>query len=202
MRTTAIRKLLQIVLTGAAIAVTGTAWAAIDVEGFAFEDTETVANTKLVRNGASASKILSAKATVVGLYMTQRQTTAEAALAQKGPKRLRMLPLREISAKDLANVLLDRIRQNATREEVENNVLQLAALGSAFVKTPKLVKGDVLTLDYLPASQTTEIRLNGTLLTEPIMGEAFYPVLMKIWIGPKVTAATRATLLGGSEQAR
>lgn len=175
--------------------------APVEIDGVIFEDSETVAGTRLIRNGASASTLLSSKATTIGLYMTQRQTTVEAAFAQKGPKRLRMVALKELQAKDIATVLMDRIKQNATREEVENNVLALAALGGAFTKTSRLVKGDILTLDYIPKAQATEVRLNGSLLTEPIMGEAFYPVLMKVWMGPKVRAATRNNLLGASEPA-
>jgi hypothetical protein len=185
-------------------ALLGSAFAArampIDVDGVNFEDTETVASTKLVRNGASTSTMLSAKATAVGLYMTQHQPTMETAMAQKGPKRVRLVALREISAKDLATVLLDRIKQNATRDEIENNVLQFAALGGAFTGRTKLLKGDVVTLDYLPAAQSTEIRVNGELATQPILGDSFYPILMKVWIGPKVRGSTRENLLGASEQ--
>lgn len=175
--------------------------APLEVDGVIFEDTETVANSRLLRNGASSSTILSAKATAVGLYMAQHQTTPETAFAQKGPKRIRVYALREISARDLANVLLDRIRQNTTREEVENNVLQLAALGGAFSKANKLNKGDTITLDYIPLGQMTEIRINGELATNPIQGDQFYPLIMKVWLGNKVKPQLRTNLLGGENGA-
>ncbi|GAA5178687.1 hypothetical protein GCM10025771_18470 [Niveibacterium umoris] len=174
----------------------GAATAAIEVDGFTFDDGDTVAGQKLVLNGAAPSQILSSKATVVGLYMAQKANTPEAAFAAKGAKRLRMVALKEISAKDLATVLLDRIKQNATREEVENNILQLAALGAAFNSRSKLVKGDVVTLDWLPTPKTTEIRINNELATQPIQGDGFYPIIMKVWMGPKVRANTRNGLLG------
>ncbi|WP_341678673.1 chalcone isomerase family protein [Niveibacterium sp. SC-1] len=196
-----ITKPLRALFIASAFVASALAHAALDVEGIAFEDSETVANTKLLRNGASVSTMLSAKATAVGLYMTQRQGTMETAMAQKGAKRVRVVALREISAKDLATVLLDRIKQNASRDEIENNVLQFAALGGAFSSRSKLAKGDVVTLDYVPTNQTTEIRVNGELTGQPIMGDAFYPVLMKVWIGPKVRGATRDALLGASEHA-
>ena len=174
----------------------GLAQAAVDVEGVSFEDGDTVAGQKLVLNGASSSQILSSKATVVGLYMAQKANTPETAFAVKGAKRIRLVALKEISAKDLATVLLDRIKQNATRDEVENNILQLAAMGAAFNSRPKLLKGDVVTLDWNPAPKTTEIRINGDLATQPIQGDAFYPVVMKVWIGPKVRTNLRNNLLG------
>jgi hypothetical protein len=194
--TTPLKALIFAALLGSSVAAHALP---IEVDGVNFEDIETVANTKLVRNGASTSTMLSAKATAVGLYMTQRQPTMESAMAQKGPKRVRLVALREISAKDLATVLLDRIKQNATRDEIENNVLQFAALGGAFTSRTKLLKGDVVTLDYVPSAQTTEIRINGDLATQPIQGDTFYPVLMKVWIGPKVRGITRENLLGASE---
>ncbi len=174
----------------------GQAFAAVDVDGVSFEDGDTVAGQKLVLNGASSSQILSSKATVVGLYMAQKANTPETAFAVKGAKRIRLVALKEISAKDLATVLLDRIKQNATRDEVENNILQLAAMGAAFNSRPKLVKGDVVTLDWIPGPKTTEIRINGDLATQPIQGDAFYPVVMKVWIGPKVRTNLRNNLLG------
>lgn len=189
-------KVLRRGLTLAFLMFLTPAFAAVDVDGVSFEDGDTVASQKLVLNGASASQILSSKATAVGLYMAQKANTPEAAFTVKGAKRIRVVALKEISAKDLATVLLDRIKQNATREEVENNILQLAAMGGAFSSRSKLVKGDVITLDWLPTPKTTEIRINNELATQPIQGDVFYPVVMKVWLGPKVRTNLRNNLLG------
>ncbi|MCX9154791.1 chalcone isomerase family protein [Niveibacterium sp. 24ML] len=188
--------LLRRSLIAACLVLAGPVLAAVEVEGVMFEENETVAGQKLVLNGATASQVLSVKATAVGMYLANKTNTAEGAFAMKGAKRLRVVALRDITAKDLANTLLDRIRQNATRDEVENNILQLAALGGAFNTRPKLVKGDVATWDWNPVTKSTEVRVNGEQVTQPIQGETFFPVIMKVWLGPKVKPATRNNLLG------
>jgi hypothetical protein len=38
--------------------------------------------------------------------------------------------------------------------------------------------------------------MNGQKLGEPIKGESFFPMMMKVWIGPKVRGSTRDALLG------
>lgn len=188
--------LLRKGLLAACLCWASLAFAGVEIDGVMFEDSETVAGQKLALNGASSSQMLSSKATAVGLYLMNKANTPEAAFAAKGPKRIRVVALKDITSKDLATVLLDRIKQNATRDEIEGNIMQIAALGGAFNSRPKLLKGDVATWDWIPASKTTEIRINGDLVTQPIQGDTFFPVIMKVWLGPKIRATTRNNLLG------
>ena len=104
------------------------------------------------------------------------------ALTMPGAKRLLVVALRDLSARDLSNALLDRIRQNAAPGEVEGNVIGIAAVGGAFGARKRMNKGEVLTVDYLPLSKTTEFRLNGQPMIDPIPGDKLYPLLMKVWI--------------------
>ncbi|MCX9154790.1 chalcone isomerase family protein [Niveibacterium sp. 24ML] len=183
-------------LLAACLVCASPAFAGVEIDGVMFEDSETVTGQKLALNGASSSQMLSSKATAVGLYLQNKANTPEAAFAAKGPKRIRVVALKDISSKDLATVLLDRIKQNATRDEIEGNIMQIAALGGAFNSRPKLVKGDVATWDWNPASKVTEIKINGEFVTQPIQGDTFFPIIMKVWLGPKVRATTRNNLLG------
>lgn len=169
------------------------------VEDISFEDSETVLGQKLVLNGASSSNILSAKATAVGIYMLQKQTTVEGVLKQPGTKRIRLIALRDISSKDLGTVLMDRIRQNATPDEVATNIMQIAQVGSVFASLSKLAKGDVAHIDYDPQKKITEFRVNGKPIGEAVQGEAFYPMFLKVWLGPKTREKTRLNLLGVGE---
>jgi hypothetical protein len=169
------------------------------VEGHAFESSETLHEQTLVLNGASGSNILSAKATVVGFYLPEKKTTVEGVTQLKGSKRIRLIALRDITSKDLGTVLMDRIRQNATPDEKIENIMQIAQVGMVFSAAPQLAKGDVATIDWVPARQHTEFRINGKLIGEPVVGEAFYPMFMKVWIGPRTRPATRNNLLGTGE---
>lgn len=167
------------------------------VEGYHFPDSVTVAGQNLLLNGAGVSTIFSFKATAVAFYLPKKETTEEAACAVKGAKRIQLYMLRDVSARDLSNVLLDRIRQNVSTEEFAANIVQTAQLGAVFGTRPKVFKGDMLDIDYNPATKSSEFFLNGQKVGDTIQGEAFFPMMMKVWIGPKVRGATRDALLGG-----
>lgn len=176
-------------------AATTPAWAEVDVEGYKFQDTEAVYGQNLVLNGAATSSILSTRSTAVGFYLPKKQTTMEGAVAEKGVKRIQFYMLRDVSARDLSNAMLDRIRQNA-QEEFAKNIIQTSQLGIVFGSRSKLLKGELVTIDYDPAKRTTSFAVNGQKMGDPIEGESFFPMMMKVWIGPKVRGSTRDGLLG------
>ena len=166
------------------------------VEGFKFNPAASVHGQSLVLNGAGVSSILSTKSTAVAFYLPRKQGTAEAALAEKGAKRIQFYMMRDVSARDLSNAMLDRIRQNVPSEEFAANIVQTAQLGSVFGNRSKVMKGGLVLVDYNPATQSTEFTLNGQKIGETIKGESFFPMMMKVWIGPKVRGSTRDALLG------
>lgn len=169
---------------------------AVEVEGFDFPSTAAVGGQSLALNGAAVSSILSTRSTVVGLYLTNKQNTMEGAVGLKGPKRIQFYMLRSVSSRDLSNALLDRIRQNVPAEEFRANIMATSELGAVFNTRAKLAKGDLVVIDYNPGTQQTDFTVNGQKLGEPIKGDTFFPMLMKVWIGPNVRGATRDGLLG------
>ncbi|NSL54761.1 chalcone isomerase family protein [Uliginosibacterium aquaticum] len=183
-------------LSAAAQSASAAAVPVFDVGGTLFEMSANVAGANLILNGASDSTMLSARATAVGMYLTDRRNTPEAAMALKGAKRMRLVALRDIQSKDLASVLLDRIRNNSTPEETISNMSQIGALGRIFGTRAKLLKGDVVTIDWIPQGQNTVFKINDQEIGNPIPGEGFYPLMMKVWLGPKVRETTRNNLLG------
>ena len=180
---------------GLIAASTFAAAAEVEVEGYKFQDTATVHNQALQLNGAATSSILSTRSTAVAFYLPRKQTTMEAAVAEKGAKRITFYMMRDVSSRDLANAMLDRIRQNAA-DEFAKNIIQTSQLGVVFGNRAKLLKGDLVTIDYDPAKQTTEFNVNGQKVGDTIQGESFFPMMMKVWIGPKVRGSTRDGLLG------
>lgn len=171
----------------------------VKFEGFDFPATAAVGNQTLVLNGVAASSILSTRSTVVAFYLPSKQTTMDGATGVKGPKRIQFYMLRAVSAKDLANAMLDRIRQNVSTEEFSANLIATSQLGAVFGQRSKVSKGDLVVIDYNPVEKSTEFSLNGKRLGDPIAGEAFFPMMMKVWIGPKVRDSTRDGLLGLSK---
>ena len=93
-----------------AFVAVGAARAEVEVEGFKFADTAVVQGQVLQLNGAAVSSVLSAKSTAVAFYLPKKQTTMEGAVAEKGVKRIHFFMMRDVSARDLSNALLDRIR--------------------------------------------------------------------------------------------
>lgn len=195
-------------LVGALLVAVGTASlpvaqaAEVQLDGYSFADTATVAGQNLVLNGVAPSSILSTRSSVVGFYLPSKQKTPEGATGVKGAKRIQFYMVRNVSARDLSNALLDRIRQNVPPEEFRANIIATAQLGTVFSTIPRINKGDKVVIDYLPATQSTEFTLNGQKIGETIQGEAFFPMMMKVWIGPKVRDTTRDGLLGISGEAR
>ncbi|MCW7541652.1 chalcone isomerase family protein [Aquabacterium sp. A7-Y] len=170
--------------------------AKVELEGVLFDETVLHGGQVLPLNGVGLSSILSARSMVVALYLPSKQKTIEGALNVKGPKRIHYCTIRTISTRDLANAMLDRIRQNTTTEEFSANIVQTAQLGAVFGTRKEVRKGDCALIDWMPATQSTEFRLNGELLEQPIKGESFFQMMMKVWIGPNVRASTREALLG------
>ena len=189
---TALRNALSIGL----LAASSLSFAAeVDVEGYKFQDTTVLHGQTLQLNGAATSSILSTRSTAVAFYLPRKQSTMEAAVAEKGAKRITFYMMRDVSSRDLANAMLDRIRQNAA-EEFNKNIVQTSQLGVIFGNRAKLLKGDLCAIDYDPVKQTTEFSLNGQKIGDTIQGESFFPMMMKVWIGPKVRGSTRDALLG------
>ena len=195
LRTALARSARNALFIGLLAASTWVAAAEVEVEGYKFQDTATVHNQVLQLNGAATSSILSTRSTAVAFYLPRKQTTMEAAVAEKGAKRITFYMMRDVSSRDLANAMLDRIRQNAA-DEFAKNIIQTSQLGVVFGNRAKLLKGDLVTIDYDPAKQTTEFNVNGQKVGDTIQGESFFPMMMKVWIGPKVRGSTRDGLLG------
>lgn len=195
LRTALARSSRNALFIGLIAASTWVAAAEVEVEGYKFQDTATLHNQVLQLNGAATSSILSTRSTAVAFYLPRKQTTMEAAVAEKGAKRITFYMMRDVSSRDLANAMLDRIRQNAA-DEFAKNIIQTSQLGVVFGNRAKLLKGDLVTIDYDPAKQTTEFNVNGQKVGDTIQGESFFPMMMKVWIGPKVRGSTRDGLLG------
>ena len=195
LRTALARSARNALSIGLIAASTWAAAAEVEVEGYKFQDTATLHNQVLQLNGAATSSILSTRSTAVAFYLPRKQTTMEAAVAEKGAKRITFYMMRDVSSRDLANAMLDRIRQNAA-DEFAKNIIQTSQLGVVFGNRAKLLKGDLVTIDYDPAKQTTEFNVNGQKVGDTIQGESFFPMMMKVWIGPKVRGSTRDGLLG------
>ncbi len=169
---------------------------ALEVAGVKLAENAQVGNASLQLNGTGIRTKLFFKVYVGALYLPQKQTSAEAIIADEREHRVALHLVRDMSSEKLLNAFNDAIEANHTQAELVALDTQLKQMAQIFNAVKEVKPGDVITLDYLPASGT-QISVNGT-ARGTIPGVAFNRALLKIWLGSKpVQDDLKKGLLGG-----
>ena len=149
---------------------------------------------ELVLNGAGIRTQAIFKVYVGSLYVPAKAADLAAVLA-KGPRRIQMNLLRNLSADQLVDALNDGLKDNNTDGRDgggQGADDQLATIMKAF---GEVKEGNVVTLDFVDGA--TVVGFNGA-ARGTIPGEAFNKALTKIWLGDKpVQADLKKAMLGG-----
>ena len=165
-----------------------------EVGGIRLDDKVSVGGHELVLNGAGIRTKLMFKIYVAGLYLPQKAGDLAAVLA-KGPRRVQMSLLRNLTADELVGAFVDGLNANNSPAEmatVKTQTDQLVAIMKAF---KDVKEKDVVTLDF--ADGGTTIVFNGE-ARGTIPGAAFNAALMRIWLGDKPAQADlKKAMLGG-----
>ena len=173
------RKLLfALALSLAAVA----ADAATEVQGVRFEDRMKSGDAELVLNGAGLRARFFIKVYAIGLYVTERKSTGADLAALKGAKRLHLVTLRELTAEQFADALVEGIRKNHSDAEIESLNARVEQFKAAILALKTAPKGATVQIDWLPESGTRFV-FNGEKRGEDIPGEDFYRAVLKIWLG-------------------
>lgn len=171
---------------------------AAEVAGVKLDDKIALGGQDLVLNGAGIRTKVIFKVYVAGLYVAQPQQTAAGVLAQKGPRRVQMVMLRDLTAEQLLDAVDAGLKDNNAATELEAIKPQVEQLRTIFTALKEAKKGDVVALDYLPESGT-KVVMNGT-AQGTIPGEPFNRALLKVWLGDKpVDGDLKRALLGAKE---
>lgn len=169
---------------------------ALELAGVRLDDKAQVGSANLQLNGAGIRTKFFFKIYVGALYLPQKQTSGEAIIADEHEHRMALHILHELSSKKLFNAFNDAIEANHTPAELAGLDAQLKQMAQIFDAVKEVQPGDVITLDYLPASGT-QIGVNGT-VRGTIAGAAFNRALLKIWLGSKpVQEDLKKDMLGG-----
>jgi hypothetical protein len=169
---------------------------AAEVEGVRLEERVKLGTSELVLNGAGVRTRLIFKVYVGALYLPEKKSGAAEVLALKGPKRVSMTLLRDLSAQQLIDALEDGIRANHSQDEIAALKGRIEALAAAMKEIGSAKEKTVIALDFLPESGT-RITVDGAARGEPIPGEDFNAALLKIWLGEKpVDADLKKAMLG------
>jgi long-chain acyl-CoA synthetase len=186
MRTTVLAAVAACVLAGTAMAA--------EVGGVKLDDRMSVGGQELVLNGAGIRTRAVFKVYVASLYLPAKAATADAVLA-KGPRRIQLNLLRDLSGDQLADAVNDGLKEANTAAEVDAVKAQTAEFIALCKSMGPLKEGSVITIDFV--DNATKVGFNGA-GKGSIAGEAFNRALTKVWIGDKpVQADLRKAMLGG-----
>jgi hypothetical protein len=180
---------LRACLLAMLVLASGVAVRALEVEGIDFPAQIEVAPgaPPLVLSGAGVRSRFLLDVYAMGLYLPARATSADAAIAAPGRKRVVIHMLRDVEAAQFVEALETNLRANhddAAMQKLAPSIAQLeAAVGPGTVK-----EGTHIDLDFAPGTGTT-VSFDGEPRGAPIDDEAFFPALMRNWLGAKPVSA-------------
>jgi hypothetical protein len=161
------------------------------------EDRVQVDGQELVLNGLGMRTRLFFKVYVGGLYFGQRVTTPEAALEQKGAKRVIFVMMREASAEQFVEAIEDGLESNNTPEELAGVKQHTDALFAMIRNVGEARKGMRIVLDFAPSTGGTTLFVDDVAQGKPMLGgPEYFRILLKIWLGddPAEESLKRALL--------
>lgn len=169
----------------------------VHLEGQAFDSHIQLAGAPLLLNGVGLRAVAWIKGYAAALYLSAKASEAAQVLATPGPKRLQLRMLREVAAVEFVKAFERGMKRNASNDE-QSRLAERMGRFERFVSSTGVVRqGDVIDLDFVPG-RGTSLTINGRGIGTPIAGDEFYALLLKMFIGDKVSdAGLRAGLLGG-----
>jgi hypothetical protein len=167
------------------LALTLPVLAVTDVAGVRFAETTKVGAGETALNGAGMRGVRFLKGYAIAMYLPHRASTAEEALAMKGPKRLNIVPLINTPGEAFATALPNGIRKNHSEQHVATLDARIQALKATLMGINTIAKGANVNLDWLPDAHggITRLTINGEAQGDDIAGEDFYRALLNIWLG-------------------
>jgi hypothetical protein len=169
---------------------------ALEVASVKLPDTAQVGNANLQLNGAGIRTKFFFKIYVSALYLSQKQNLADTIIADGHEHRVALHMLHELTSKKLYGAFSEAIEVNHTHAELVALDAQMKQMAQIFDEVKEVKPGDVITLDYLPASGT-QISVNGT-ARGTIPGAAFDRAILRIWLGSNpVQEDLKKAMLGG-----
>ncbi|HEU4376712.1 MAG TPA: chalcone isomerase family protein [Telluria sp.] len=172
--------------------------AAADVSGVKFDETTTVAGKELVLNGAGLRKKFIIKVYAAGLYLPEKKNTVQDVLKLEGPRQMTLVMMRDISSEDMGEAFITGLNNNIDNAEKARYAGQISKFGEMFGAIASLKKGDVLHLNWIPASGI-QTELNGKKIGDVASDVGFYNAVLRIWLGDKpADSSLKPALLGAA----
>ncbi|MDB5888681.1 MAG: putative lipoprotein transrane [Rhodocyclales bacterium] len=169
-------------ILAALLALATSAAQALDIAGAHFDDKTSLAGSELQLNGAGVRTKLFFKVYAIGLYLPQRTEGADAVLVSKGPRRIQIITLRDLTAEQLADAFVEALNANHTDAEMSRLTTRVEHFRATMLSLGKAPEKTVIRLDYLPASGTRLV-VDNEQKGNDIAGEDFFQALLRIWLG-------------------
>lgn len=157
---------------------------AVELAGVKLEDSIKLGNENLRLNGAGIRYKVVFKIYVIGLYLTDKKTSAADVLAAPGARRVTLVMLRDVGSEEFGKAFISGIEQNTDATERAALAAPMTKFNAMFASVSELKQGDVLNVDWIPGSGMV-VLLNGKRILEPIADTAFYNAVLRIWLGTK-----------------
>lgn len=176
-------RLLRIALWSMACALPIAASAEVTLHGIKYEDSVTLAGSKLQLNGAGTRYKGPIKAYTAGIYLGKKAATLEELIDQPGPKRMTVVSLRDIDAAELGKMFIRGVEDNMNRAAMSKLIPGLMRMSQIFSQHKRLTAGEQFTIDWIPGTGTV-VSVRGVPQGEPFKEPEFFNALMGIWLGP------------------
>ena len=158
----------------------------------------TVSEQKLQLNGAGIRYKAIFKVYAAGLYLAKPSKSPEDVLSMPGAKRVTMVFLRELDAKEFGKLMIAGVENNAKdKKQLVNAMPGLLKMGDIFSRYKKMNPGEEIHFD-LNADKSVSLQVRGK--TEAIAGGTdFYDAILLVWLGksPVDYKLKEAMLAGG-----
>lgn len=167
---------------------------ALEVKGVKVDEKVQVGGNALVLNGAGIRTKMVFKVYVAALYLTQKQTDANAVISDTGNKRVSMHFLRDLSAEALLKGMNEGFTDNNSAAEMAAIEPQMKLFRDMMTSAKEVKKGDVIVLDFTSAG--TQVNINGKSLGQ-VEGGTFNQALLRVWLGGNpVDVSLKKAMLG------
>jgi len=168
-----------------------------EVAGVRIDPEARVGGIKLVLNGAGLRQKFMVDVYILGLYVPERTTAAEAITDVGGTRRISLTFLRDVTAQALIDALHEGVRENSSDAEFAKIKSSANTLASVMRPLNMAKKGDTVALDYLP-EKGSQVIMNGQPVGQAIPGRELYRALLRIWLGHRpVDPELKRALLAG-----
>ncbi len=173
---------------------------AAELDGVQLEDRVHVDGQPLQLNGVGLRTRYFFKVYVAALYLPRRIASAEAAIAERGAKRIVLVMRRNATADQFCDSVEAGLRANNSGPELARVRPQTEALYAMIRAVARAQDGMKIVLDYAPSAGVTRVYADGKPLGAPVAGEEFFRALLRIWLGERpVQTDLKEQLLGRQE---